>query len=263
MPNKEFIEPYPLYRKFSVKNPPQVAGELPKVRINMICGDCKSSQTFAMINGYWENLAGSHTPAQGKVFRLQYVCTHCEIFERFFFVRVGNGWFMKVGQFPAWEVDGNPNIERLLGKHSSYYRKGLICESQGYEIGAFGYYRRIIEEIIDGLLDEISHLLAGAELEKYQEALQRTKGITVAQEKIDLVKDLLPPLLRPDGMNPLAVLHSSLSEGLHAESDESCLESAGTCRDVLLFLVNQVAASGAAAKSFTESMRKLLDRRKK
>ncbi len=155
------------------------------------------------------------------------------------------------------------NIEKLLGEHSGFYRKGLICESQGYGIGAFGYYRRIVEEIIDGLLDEIAELLTESELLEYQDALAKTKETTVTQEKIDLVKDLLPPILRPEGMNPLSALHSALSEGLHAESDEECLEYAENCREILIFLVNQVAASKAASKGFTDSMRKLLEKKSK
>ncbi|MDZ7680350.1 MAG: hypothetical protein U5J63_01245 [Fodinibius sp.] len=96
---------------------------------------------------------------------------------------------------------------------SRHYKKGLICESQGYGIGAFSYYRRIVEDI-DDLLDEISSLLKGEELDKYQEALQKTKKTNVTQDKIELVKDLLPQILRPDNMNPLSTLHSTLSEGL-------------------------------------------------
>src|SRR5271163_2712540 len=107
------------------------------------------------------------------------------------------------GQFPAWSIDGDPALLKLLGGYGAYYKKGLICESQAYGIGAFGYYRRIVEEVIDTLLDDIAGLLAGEELAKYQEALQKTKATIVTQEKIDLVKDLLPPILRPAGMNPL------------------------------------------------------------
>jgi hypothetical protein len=62
-------------------------------------------------------------------------------------------------------------------------------------------------------------------------------------------------------MNPLGVLHSALSEGLHAESDDKCLEQAAVVREVLVFLVNQVHASKASAKSFTEGMRKLLEKK--
>jgi hypothetical protein len=168
---------------------------------------------------------------------------------------------MKVGQFPAWEVVGEPNIEKLLGVHSTYYKKGLTCESQGYGIGAFGYYRRIVEETIDEMLNEIADLISGDDLDKYNDALAKAKATIVTAEKIELVKDLLPPILRPEGMNPLSVLHSALSEGLHAESDDECLEFAQHCREVLVFLVNQVAASKETAKSFTTSMRRLLDKK--
>jgi len=138
--------------------------------------------------------------------------------------------------------------------------KGLICESQGYGIGAFGYYRRIVEEIIDELLQEVSDLLAEKELEAYQAALEETRQTTVTRDKINLVKDLLPPILRPKGMNPLSTLHSALSKGLHAESDEKCLEYAHIVREVPVFLVNQVAESRRSSREFTDSMKKLLEK---
>lgn len=216
-----------------------------------------------MTNEFWETLKYSNYPVGGLVFRTVYLCIHCENFERVFYVAADGQrkWLMKVGQFPAWEINSNPLIEKLLGKHASHYKKGLICESQSYGIGAYGYYRRIVEETIDELLNEISQLLAGDELGTFSEALAKTKKTTITQEKIDLVKNLLPSILRPDGMNPLSVLHSSLSEGLHAASDEACLEQAVIIREVLVFLVNQVAASKAAAKSFTDNMRKLLEKK--
>ena len=265
MPDKKFLEEYPLYRKFKVEQMPSTTHELPVVRINMECPHCKSSQTFAMTNEYWENCDYTNCPVEGLVLRLIYLCVHCQRFERAFFLKVDEKktWFMKIGQNPSWEIKGDSNIENLLGTHSAYYRKGLVCESQGYGIGAFGYYRRIVEEIIDGLLDEIAGLLTETEVSAYQEALNKTKETIVTQAKIELVKDLLPPMLRPEGMNPLSALHSALSEGLHAESDEECLEIAETCREILVFMVNQVAASKAAAKGFTSSMRKLLDKKAK
>ena len=75
------------------------------------------------------------------------------------------------------------------------------------------------------------------------------------------MKDLLPSILRPDGMNPLGVLHSELSEGLHAETDEDCLENASHIRNILTFLVNQIMASKESAKQFTASMKNLLKKK--
>lgn len=267
MPDKKFLEEYPLYRKF--KFPESLSNNtrnFPKPPINMVCSVCQSNQTYVMTDDYeWQSLKQHEYGVYGQVFTMGYLCSHCNTFLRTFCVKIDdNGQsMMKVGQYPAWEIKSDANIEQLLGEHAGYYKKGLVCESQGYGIGAFGYYRRIVEEIIDGLLDEIGCLLSDDELTKYQEALSKTKQTTVTQEKIDLVKDLLPSILRPEGMNPLSVLHSALSEGLHANSDDECLEYAETCREILVFLVNQIVASKAASKGITESMRKLLEKKSK
>lgn len=265
MPNKKFLETYPLYRKFRMQTIPDRMDQFTDVRIKMKCTNCVSTQTFAMINKHYENCKYSNYPPTGVAFRMVYMCTHCEKFERLFFVKIDEQkqWVMKIGQYPPWEIAGEPNLETILGYNSEYYKKGLICESQGYGIGAYGYYRRIVEKTIDELLDEIAELLSGKEKEEYNVALEKTKQTIITQEKIDLVKDLLPPILRPDGMNPLAVLHSTLSEGLHADLDEECLEYAESCREILIFLVNQIAVSKKASKNFTERMRKLLDKKKK
>ena len=67
-------------------------------------------------------------------------------------------WIIKVGQEPAWSIDIEPYLEKIFGKYVNDYKKGLINESQGYGIGAFAYYRRIVEVIIDELLNDILSL---------------------------------------------------------------------------------------------------------
>jgi hypothetical protein len=215
MPDREFLERYPLYRKFNFEVPADLT-QFPRVAVNMDCSVCQSSQTFTM-----DHIHADHIPSQGKVVPLSYSCQHCGMFKRWFLVKIAEreNYIMKVGQYPAWDA-GNKDIENRLGEHASYYKRGLSCESYGYGIGAFAYYRRIVEEIIDGLLDEVSGLLTDEELKKYQVALARTKETRQTANKIALVQDLLPPILRPDNMNPLSALHGALGEGLHAESDE-------------------------------------------
>jgi hypothetical protein len=265
MPHKEFLEQYPLYRKFKTSSLPHTADNLPVVAIKMACPLCSSEQTFVMTNKYSENFGYDNCPISGQIFRLTYGCAHCLKFTRYFFIKVADDRtsLMKVGQYPVWDVSTDPTIERMLDEHADYFKKGLICESQGYGIGSFAYYRRIIEEIIGQLLEDIAGLLSGDEHEKYVQALNETKKTIVTQDKIKLVQDLLPAILRPNGMNPLSVLHSVLSEGLHGKSDEDCMEYAMSVWEVLVFLVNQVAASKATSKGFTESMKKLLEKKSK
>jgi hypothetical protein len=81
-------------------------------------------------------------------------------------------YVMKVGQAPSWDITPDRALEKMLGTRSDYYRKALVCESQSYGIGAFAYYRRIVEEIIDALLLDITDLVENDEQkEKYQQAL--------------------------------------------------------------------------------------------
>ena len=253
----------PLYRTCEVKLFGPSLEALPKVSINMSCSACESNQTFTMSNDYWRPGEPSAVAIGRRLLHLSYLCMHCKKAIRHFYVLIdkAENTLMNVGQYPAWDISGNKKLEKRLGVHVNYYRRGLICESQGYGIGAFSYYRRIVEEIIDELLDDISGLLTGEDLAKYSAALEETKRIYVAREKIALVKDLLPAMLRPNGMNPLNTLHSLLSDGMHARSDEECLEDAESCRTVLLFLVGHIADHKDSRKIFTESMQKLLDKR--
>jgi hypothetical protein len=264
MPDKQFLEEAPLYQSWK-REIGMVVGQLIKVSINMHCEQCGSAQTFNMVNEYVPPNTAQNAGIGRRLFHLEYACAHCRGFHRNFYVLIDAGTqvLTKVGQYPPWDISGNKNIERMLGDHRQFLRRGLVCESQSYGIGAFAYYRRIVETIIDELLDSIAEMLTGPELATYEAALEQTKKTRVTQDKIALVKDLLPKSLRPDGMNPLDVLHGALSEGLHEKSEEECLEVAEHLRTVLIFLVGQVAAHKATAKEFSESMKALLEKRAK
>ncbi|NOQ25433.1 MAG: hypothetical protein GQ564_08725 [Bacteroidales bacterium] len=266
MITKEFIEEYSLFRKFK---PESINGRLDlwsKIPINMQCHVCQSEQTFNMTNEYYHDKYNEHNAAAAnRVLDLRFTCQSCKKFERRFFIYVNDSLdtLYKIGQYPEWEIRVDKNLEKTLSKHLKNFRRGLVCESQGYGIGAFAYYRRIAEDIIDELLNSISDLIEEQNKSEYIQALEKTKKTRVTQEKIDLVKDLLPGILKPNGMNPLGVLHSELSEGLHAESDESCLENANHIKSILTFLINQIIQSRESAKDFTSSMQSLLDKKSK
>ncbi|MEO3407909.1 hypothetical protein AAFN85_28585 [Mucilaginibacter sp. CAU 1740] len=262
--NADFLENYSLFRRFTF-NVPDTLDRLPHVPIHMFCSICKSEQTFNMINRYHEFFNYSNAPSANAKLRLVYQCQSCKKFERLFFVYIDPHlkYAYKIGQYPEWEIKIEKQIEKALGKHSTNFRKGLVCESQAYGIGAFAYYRRIIEEIIDELLESISDIIPNEDKEKYNLALEQTKKTRVTQDKIEIIKDLLPAILKPNGVNPLGVLHSELSEGIHNLSDADCLERAEHIKNVLIFLLNQIIHTKNSASAFSESMKKLLDRRGK
>jgi hypothetical protein len=266
MVTKEFLEEYSLFRKLKPSSINKDLRQWNKIPINMRCETCTSMQTFNMTNEYYHVGDGTNNVwVDDRVLDLKFLCQSCKSFERRFFVYVNGApdTMWKVGQYPEWEIKMDNNLEKTLNKHSKTFRKGLVCESQGYGIGAFSYYRRITEDIIDELLDSIFDLIEEEHKQEYKEALEKTKTTRVTQEKIDLVKDLLPTILKPNGMNPLGVLHSELSEGLHAESDEACLENANHIKTILTYLINQIIQRKEAAKGFTDSMKSLLDKKAK
>lgn len=262
MPDSEFLEKYSLYRKFDIELPEKLS-DVKKPAINMFCPVCESEQTFNVVRGPHATSEHSDPAPEGQVVWIVYGCAACNRFNEVFLLKFDpdGTYVMKVGQEPPWSISIDRNLQKILGAQAECYKKGLICESQGYGIGAFSYYRRIVEEIIEDLLAEIKVLIPDKDQERYSEALEKVKSTTITQQKIELVKDMLPPILRPDGMNPLSTLHGALSEGLHQETDERCIELAMAIREVLVFLVDQVATTRAVSSRFTESMRKLLDRR--
>ena len=264
MPDSTFLENFPLYRRLQV-SVPTTLNAISKPPISMLCGNCKQVRTFTMTNNYYDQYNYMNYPSNGEMIKATYACSYCTDFKINFFIQISDKleWICKTGQFPPWDITGDNNIQTMLGSHRDFLKKGLICESQSYGVGAFAYYRRIVEEIIDSLLDDISDLLSPDEKNQYADALATTKKTRVTSEKIELVKDLLPAILRPNNMNPLALLHGVLSEGLHAETDDKCLELAVEIREILTFLASQVAASKVAAQSFNDRMRSLLDKKGK
>jgi hypothetical protein len=58
---------------------------------------------------------------------------------------------------------------------------------------------------------------------------------------MEVTKDAIPESLRINGQNPLTLLHSALSEGLHALDDDTCLTYAHAIRLVLAELSERMA----------------------
>jgi len=160
----------------------------------------------------------------------------------------------KVGQHPAWAIDPPKDLKDALGQYEALYKKGMICESQGYGIGAFAYFRRIVENIIDQMLADIGELLVSEERAKYEAALEKVKDSKIADEKIVVVKDMLPAVLRPGGANPLGLLHDAMSVALHALDEDECLALAEGVRKSLVMLSKHIALARQDRDEFAASI---------
>jgi hypothetical protein len=197
----------------------------------------------------------------GIVTYVVYRCAHCQSFKRSFLLKFdsdANGDFVqKVGQDPPWDITIDSRLKKILGPLGVFYKNGLICESQSYGIGAFAYYRRVIEELVLVILDEVRELVPESDKAKYLDGLAKVKSEENAENRLEIAKTLLPQSL-VFGVNPFDSLYKSLSEGLHEGSDERCIELAATIRQVVESLVIQIDAQKNAARVLSESTKKLL-----
>ncbi len=175
-------------------------------------------------------------------------------------IAAANNYIMKVGQWPRMALSLEPSLTKALGDDAEIYRKGRFCELQSYGIAAFAYYRRIVENMIGKLLDDIGDLLVGQEQADYRDKLEQLKDSKVAETKIWVVKDLLPVVLRKDGVNPLSILHQALSVGLHSQTDEVCLELAEAIRKSLERLVEAVHVEKEHGTAYAADMQKLMQK---
>lgn len=285
MPHKALLETFPLYK--SVQTVLAVyRGHWPRPSIVAPCDRCKSPQTFNMITDYEQYDQPNEKPVyrgnESNCIKVVYACAGCHEARRYFLLLVSQesprptpsgsrglsvppedrtqATVQKVGQFPPYDIAPDPQLEKRLGEDRvKLFKKGLICESQSYGIGAFAYYRRIVEQLIDELLADIADIVPPNDQSAYAAALTEARESHRAVDKIEHIKDLIPASLRPGGANPLLILHGALSIGIHALTDEQCLDRAVAIRGALTFLVSQVRQSKASAEEFQKALQKLVE----
>jgi len=179
---------------------------------------------------------------------LAYYCANCRSNFKTFAIRVSipkagtSGVCYKYGEYPNYGPPTPSKLIKLIGPDRELFLQGRRCENQGLGIGAFVYYRRVIESQKNRILDEIIKVSEklGVSAEKIQ-ALNLAKQETQFSKAIDSVKDAIPQALLINGHNPLLLLHSALSDGLHERTDDYCLELANSIRVILAELSEKLS----------------------
>lgn len=273
-----FFEDYPLYRPFvcrGVNDPLNDDFTYPPTKF--YCEHCKSEETFNGSDQFqtnrktlW-NVAGNSrqnaTRRNSMVtgWKADYMCAACKLFNYYFHLRPeqvddeSNDYetvrIMKVGQDPRFQIKIERVLRDSLGQDVAFYEKGIHSESYGFGIGAFSYYRRVIDGKITNLLDEIGKFIEENQKPEYQEALKNVHSSKDTKSKIDCVKHLLPTELQPNGQNPLQIIYSALSEGMHGHSEEDCLALAANLRGAMTYLLQEIPKRQHAAKVFEKSLK--------
>lgn len=196
---------------------------------------------------------------------ITYVCSNFRHTRKFFSLRATrrtnnevDGQCYKFGELPVYGPPTPARLIRLFGDERETFLKGRQCENHGLGIGAFVYYRRVVENQKNHILDEIIRVSEkiGAPSTTIN-ALQIAKNETQFSKAIVSIRDAIPQSLLINGHNPLTLLHRALSAGLHDRTDEDCLKLAHDVRVVLIELAERLGQALKDEAELTNAINRL------
>ena len=158
-----------------------------------------------------------------------------------------------------------PALPASLSPYSAPTRdlflKGRHAETQGLGIGAFTYYRRIVEGQKNRLIDEVIRVARRLKANDAMIAkLESAKTERQFDKAIQSLKKAIPPALFIKGHNPLTLLHGALSEGMHAQTDEDCLAAANKIRLILIEFTNSLSDAMKDQQELDAALSSLVNR---
>jgi hypothetical protein len=252
----EFLESIPPSQRRLIANlgdikPKAVELHTPQLVIHCTSEMCNGPRAHRRIEGASYLEAG-----QAKNVFVSYICSNCRTRHKLYSLNVTlsddgeSGVAYKFGELPPFGPITPTRLLTLLGDQRDLFLKGRRCENQGLGIGAFSYYRRVVEHQKGRILDEVIKVSQkiGAQAEVLA-LLAQARNETQFSKSISMVKDAIPQTLLIGGHNPLTLLHNALSSGLHEDTDEGCLALAQAVRVVLVDLSDRL---GQALKDEAE-----------
>lgn len=167
-----------------------------------------------------------------------------------------NIFIEKIGLFPQQNIVIDSEIKKHFDRETNnWYYKALKSVQQNYGIGAFAYFRRIIEKELLKIVEEIAELnAADPGLKKLVSEYQNTSQVYSIYENIF---DLLPKSLQSLGNNPIKILYNQTSEGLHSLSEEECLSRSSSINLLLIFVVKKINEEKSEILKVREALKAL------
>jgi hypothetical protein len=159
---------------------------------------------------------------------------------------------------PAFGDPLPAKLQRLVQPQRNLLVKGWQSENRGFGIGAFAYYRRVVEDEKNGLIDELLKTcdnMVGAEA--YRETLAKARKEIQFTRAIEQIGEGVPDALRINGQNPLTLLHRAISRDLHKAPDEECLAAAQAIRIVLMELSERMSLIRKENSELRDAMTRL------
>ena len=243
---KEFLENIPLYVWREFEKPANLIS-LRISEIDAFCEKCEQSRPFQDLRPRGGGPGTTIQYLKTGTSHLEFTCVSCKKSKRKYHVeQIIDGEtirLQKYGELPKKQLERNPVLQRFLKDDLENYEKAVICLSHEYGVAAFAYFRRIVENNIDKLLDLVQEdaQSSSANTEANSELVELKKNPPMSK-KIEFANRALPEHLNPDGLNPLGRLYQVLSEAVHNFSEEECLNKAKITSECLAYLVSELAS---------------------
>lgn len=244
----EFLEKWPLYRRWTGKwNQPKT--------ISLACDRCERETSWGTnFRNYSQDLSYIST--------YTYSCHLCNDRDVQFMIFASGEVHMKVGQFPAQSTAITPSIKKRLGDSAIFYRRALTCRNEGFGLGAVAYFRRVVEDKTNELIDVVVEYAAATGVPDSDIAhLKAAKSEKVYEDKLKIASEAIPSVMKPDGANPLRALYDLLSVGIHTQNEEECLQIADNVREIFDYLFDRLRAEVEDRKSFVTKLKKIAGNR--
>lgn len=237
--------------------------------LRLYCGNDNCNGTRIFRNDNENNIYIRQDNEYYQYEYIRYLCSNCQATLKTYSVAYrsvardsGVGDCYKFGELPPYGPPISSRLISLIGPDRELFLKGRQCENIGLGIGAFVYYRRVVENqktrILDRIIKVSERLRAPPETISTLQAAQRETQFAKA---LASAKNALPPSLLINGHNPLTLLHSALSVGVHDRTDEQCLELAQDIRVVLSELSERLAEALKDDAQLSAALHRLMGER--
>lgn len=227
--------------------------------------DCDGTHWFDFSDGSVHMESG-----KWKTGTLVYTCRHCKrtwkVYALYAKLKEDSKTVSvyKIGEYPPFGPHTPSRVITLIGPDQELFLKGRRAENRSLGIGAFAYYRRVVENQKDRIIQEIEKV--GRKLNANSEMLATLAAARKEiqfKKSMEMVKDAIPESLLISGHNPLTLLHTALSRGLHAQDDATCLAFAQDIRIVLTDLAEKISAALKEHAELTQALSRILQENSK
>jgi hypothetical protein len=204
---------------------------------------------------------------------LRYGCTNCTTTLKIFGLKAEAvsspkaGICTKIYQEPSFGEAIPKRLFEIIGEDNrEFFLQARRAIARGLGIGAYAYYRRIVENTKFDLVSSVLRVAQATNSPSGQiDLLQKAQSERQFSKAIDLLRDAsaIPPVLLIDGHNPLVLLHDLLSEGIHKLPDAECLERARQAEIVLSETAGRMQVALTQRKNLKAAITSIMNRKAK